>query len=95
MALATGELRKRAAPDAECSRPELFIVPGKQPEIIDAAEQVLVANAARLRVFQRAGEVVRVVALERESESGGFGARLEMSTLHLSQRSTCKKSSIG
>ena len=45
---------------------------GRRPEIIDTAERVLFANAARLRVFQRAGEVVRVVSLERETDRGGL-----------------------
>ncbi len=47
-------------------------MPGQIPQIIDNAEKVLVTNAARLRLFQRAGEVVRVIALEREIDHGGL-----------------------
>ena len=72
LALATPELRKPAAQAADGKRPEIFIMAGRRPEIIDTAERVLFANAARLRVFQRAGEVVRVVSLEREIDRGGL-----------------------
>jgi hypothetical protein len=72
LALATEELRKPAAQAADGGKPEILILPGHQPEIVDAAERVLVTNAARLRVFQRAGEIVRVVALEHKSERSGL-----------------------
>ena len=72
LAPATDELRKPAAQAPDGERPEIFIIPGKQPETIDAAERVLLANATRLRVFQRAGEVVRVVSLEREIDRAGL-----------------------
>ncbi len=62
-------LANAAPPDR---RPEILIAPGHQPEIVDVAEQVLVANAARLRLFQRGGEIVRVVSLDRETARGGL-----------------------
>jgi uncharacterized protein DUF3854 len=72
LALATSELRKPTAQPRDDKRPNILITPGRQPEIIDAAERELVANAARLRIFQRAGEIVRVIALEREVDRAGL-----------------------
>jgi hypothetical protein len=69
-ALASDELIQPATETKEDQRPEIAIVAGKAPEIVDAAERVLVAHAARLQVFQRAGEIVRIVTLERESTDG-------------------------
>ena len=86
LALATHELRKPAAQAAEGNRPEILIMPGEQPDIVDKAERVLVANAPRLRVFQRAGEVVRVVALEHKSE--WFGLRRPAGTVQLAPVAT-------
>jgi hypothetical protein len=71
LALATDELRKPAT-QTDKSKSEILILPGQQPEIIDSAERILVANAPRLRVFERAGEVVRVIALENESDLSGL-----------------------
>lgn len=86
LALATPELRKLAAQAADGKRPEIFIIPGRQPEIVDAAEQVLVANATRLRIFQRAGEVVRVITLNREVKRTGL--RRPTGTVQLAPVST-------
>ena len=72
LALATPELCKPAAEGDDANRPEILIMAGRQPEIIDAAERVLVANAARLRIFQRAGEIVRVIVLDREVHRAGL-----------------------
>jgi hypothetical protein len=71
LALATPELRKPAA-RVDGGKPEIIIMPGKQPEIVDSAERILVANATRLRIFQRAAEVVRVITLDREVERAGL-----------------------
>ena len=70
LALATDDLRKAAKPLTD--RPEILILPGIMPEIVDRAESVLVANAARLKTFQRASEIVRVITLDRESKDGGL-----------------------
>lgn len=40
--------------------------PGKSPMALDMAEEALLEHAERLRIFQRSGEVVRVVALEKD-----------------------------
>jgi hypothetical protein len=71
LALASDVLRPLPRADAEGERPQILLTPGHQPEIVDAAERVLVAHAPALRIFQRAGEVVRVVCLDREVERGG------------------------
>jgi len=72
LSLATPELRLPASKAVVDGRPEIFISPGKQPEIIDEAERVLVAHAARLGVFQRTGEVVRVISLPLEIDQCGL-----------------------
>ncbi|MGO9450968.1 MAG: DUF3854 domain-containing protein [Candidatus Binataceae bacterium] len=70
LALATTELRN--PPKRPTERPEILILPGRVPEIVDQATSVLVANASRLKMFQRGNEIVRVVALDRESERAGL-----------------------
>jgi hypothetical protein len=72
LALASESLRPLPRADAEGERPEILPTPGRQPEIVDAAEHVLVAHAAGLRIFQRAGEVVKVVCLDQEVDRGGI-----------------------
>jgi hypothetical protein len=70
LALATHELRK---PGGQASgQPEILILPGRIPDIVDEAERVLVANATRLRMFQRSGDIVRVIALDRDTERAGL-----------------------
>jgi hypothetical protein len=71
LALASETLRPLPRADAEGERPQILLTPGHQPEIVDAAERVLVAHAAALRIFQRAGEVVRVICLDQEVDRGG------------------------
>lgn len=51
------------APDPE--RSAITLKSGELPEIVDVAEEVLVDNAERLKIFQRAGEVVRIISLTR------------------------------
>ena len=68
--LATDELRKPAKPETD--RPEILIAPGRIPEMVDQAETVLVVNAARLKMFQRGSEIVRIIALDRESKADGL-----------------------
>jgi len=70
LALATSELRR--PPSEATDRPEIIIEAGQQPKIVDDAEKVLLANAPRRRIFQRGSEIVRVTALDRESERGGL-----------------------
>ena len=70
LAMATDELRKPAKPETD--RPEILIAPGRIPEMVDQAETVLVANAAQLQMFQRGSEIVRIIALDRESKADGL-----------------------
>ncbi len=53
----------------ELRRPSITLKPGRLPEIVDDAEKVLVANAEQLKLFQRAGEIVRIISLTREEVS--------------------------
>jgi hypothetical protein len=61
LALARDELRK--LPTDPAAHPVITLIPGKRPDIVDHAEGVLVDNAERLKIFQRAGEIVRVISL--------------------------------
>ena len=72
LALATEELRKPAAQEVDGGKPEILILPGHQPEIVDAAEGILVENSTRLGIFQRGGEIVRVITLDRDIRRDGL-----------------------
>lgn len=48
-------------------RPSITVIAGQAAEIVDKAESVLVEQAEQLRMFQRAGQVVRIVSLTREA----------------------------
>ncbi len=73
LGLATDELRKPATQKAD--RPEIMISAGRHPEMVDQAEAALVPHAARLKIFQRANEIVRIVVLDRESGNGALQRR--------------------
>ncbi len=47
-------------------------MPGHIPEIVDQVDDVLAVNAVRLKMFQRASEIVKVVALDRQTERAGL-----------------------
>ncbi len=79
LALATDELRKPVRPTTD--RPEILISPGRIPEIVDRAEGVLAVNAVRLKMFQRASEIVKVIALDRQTERAGL--RRQIGTVQL------------
>jgi hypothetical protein len=70
LALATAELSK--PPHAANDGTEIIIEPGRMSQVVDAAEKVLVANAARLHIFQRGGQIVRVIQLDRRREGSGL-----------------------
>ena len=48
-------------------RPEIVLVAGRAPQIVDEAEKVLVDHAEPLKMFQRAGEVVRIISLSPQA----------------------------
>jgi hypothetical protein len=50
----------------------ITLLRGAMPSALDDAEDVLVAHSERLGIFQRAGELVRVVSLPEPSNSGGL-----------------------
>jgi hypothetical protein len=62
-------------------RPSITLKAGEYPRAVDEAEEILCASAERLRIFQRAGEVVRVITLP-DSKRGG-GLRREPGTVQL------------
>ncbi|HZT72896.1 MAG TPA: hypothetical protein VE996_04525 [Terriglobales bacterium] len=64
------EFRAANALDTPPERPIITLVPGEAPEAVDQAERLLVARASELRIYQRAGEVVRIVALDAEQTAG-------------------------
>jgi hypothetical protein len=79
LALATDQLHK--PPQGATDRPEIRIAPGNIPQMVDLAEDVLVRAAVGLRVFERGGEIVRVVALAQEK--CGDGLRRPSGTVQL------------
>src|SRR6185437_14192738 len=52
------------------TRPVITLSPGESPEAVDEAEKLLVDNADKLRIYQRAGEVVRIIELDAAMERG-------------------------
>jgi hypothetical protein len=45
---------------------------GELPDAVDEAEKILLGHSERLRIFQRAGEVVRAISLPEPRKSGGL-----------------------
>jgi hypothetical protein len=52
--------------------PTITVKPGESPKAVDEAENVLLASCESLGIFQRAGEVVRVVRLSESKRSCGL-----------------------
>jgi hypothetical protein len=50
----------------------ITLCPGKMPEAVDQAEEALLPHAEALKVFQRGGELVRIVSLPELSAEGGL-----------------------
>ena len=46
--------------------------PGEHPDAVDAAEEVLMGHAERLRIYQRGGEIVQVIRREEGWRSAGI-----------------------
>ena len=59
----------------------ITLSPGECPEAVDQAEEVLLHHSERLRIFQRAGEVVRIISLR--SAKRGCGMHREIGTVQL------------
>jgi putative DNA primase/helicase len=57
---------------AEDYRPTIILNPGECPRAVDAAEEVLLAHTEHLQIFQRAGEIVRVITLPDPKYGGGL-----------------------
>lgn len=56
----------------EYERSIIVLRPGESPEALDAAEEIVLVHAERLRLFQRAGEVVRIIELDKHQRSDGL-----------------------
>jgi len=48
----------------------ITLAPGEAPEAVDQAEELLIGNAEKLRIYQRAGEVVRIVTVDHAVVAG-------------------------
>ncbi len=57
---------------SEEDRATITLYPGDSPKAVDDAEGILVALAESLKLYQRAGEVVRIITLESPKHSGGL-----------------------
>lgn len=60
----------RRANDALGIEPIIALTPGECPAAVDRAEELLIRHSDRLRMYQRAGEVVKIVALGAAQERG-------------------------
>lgn len=58
--------------DMPLERPTIALRPGEAPDAVDAAERLLLKRANNLRIYQRAGEVVRIVALDAAQVAGAL-----------------------
>jgi hypothetical protein len=67
-------IREAVAETSETWAPDAVIIvkKGEYPEATDRAEEVLLRHAEHLRIFQRAGEVVRIITLPKEVKSSGL-----------------------
>lgn len=52
--------------------PKITLRPGESPQAVNEAEKVLIRNSEGLRIFQRAGELVRIVTLRKPDTQGGL-----------------------
>lgn len=52
--------------------PSITLYAGESPQAVDEAEKVLVQHSDGLRIFQRAGELVRIVTLNKANPTGGL-----------------------
>jgi putative DNA primase/helicase len=59
------------APSPE-TKPTIVCYAGHLPEVADAAEQVLLNHAEALRVFDRSGQIVRIIKLAELKVGGGL-----------------------
>jgi hypothetical protein len=62
-------------------RPTITVKPGESPKAVDEAEEILLTHSERLGIFQRSGEVVKVVRLSESKHSCGL--QREMGTVQL------------
>jgi hypothetical protein len=58
--------RERPVRTIDDSRPEILVVAGEPHKAVDQAESVLLKHTERLRLYQRSGELVRIISLTRE-----------------------------
>jgi hypothetical protein len=81
IALHGGEALLGLIDDAEEWRPFITLKAGEYPEAVDEAEEILCARDESLKIFQRGGEVVRVITLPDSRH--GDGLRREPGTVQL------------
>ena len=62
------KLVSRSAQNSKHERPTIVLKPGKLPDAVDQAESALRGRCEELRIFQRGGELVRVVCLPERHE---------------------------
>ncbi len=86
MKLTDKERAAVAAANAIDKRVEIIVKAGDQPFSTDEAEKVLVANAIDLRVFQRGGDLVRMITLAPDIDSGGLASAETMQLQAMTQQ---------
>jgi hypothetical protein len=60
---------------AEESKPSIILNAGESPLAVDDAEEILCARFESLKIFERAGEVVRLITLAESKDDGGLRRR--------------------
>jgi hypothetical protein len=53
-------------------RPTIFLRAGSLPEVVDRVEEVLLKHCVGLGIFQRAGELVRIISLPEGRADGAL-----------------------
>ena len=66
---------------AKEARPSIIVKAGENPSVVDQAEKILCDCAEQLRIFQRAGDIVRAITLPDSTH--GSGLRREAGTVQL------------
>lgn len=69
---------------AAASRPPIVVKSGFRSFVTDEVEKILIQNAFKLRIFQRGGDLVRMIDLKADVNSGGLnvtdGVQLQVLT---------------
>jgi len=86
IAISGDEVALQLIDEAKPAIPTIDLRPGLYPQAVDEAEEVLLEHVEQLRLFQRGGELVRIVCVEKTQCGGGL--RRETGAMILAPLST-------